>query len=117
MDTEEIIYIVLYLLLLVTYFTTAFFTSRWLWRRLDRLGYKAKIPLRAGVLTFFFAPTVFACGAAAFIPFPVLLVTEIVSEPSACSGQVGFALPTLEIFWVLCVVVYLSKLAIGRLRS
>ena len=81
------------------------------------MGYKANIPLRAGVLTFFFAPTVFACGAAAFVPFPILLVTEIVSEPSACSGQVRFALPTLAIFWALCVVVYLSKLAISRLRA
>ncbi|MCA0894906.1 hypothetical protein [Microbulbifer agarilyticus] len=117
MDTEEITYIVLYLLLLVAYFTAAFFTSRWLWRRLEQISYMVKIPLRAGVLTFFFAPTVFACGAAAFVPFSVLLVTELVSEPTACSGQIGFALPTLAIFWALCVVVYLSKLAIGRLRA
>lgn len=117
MATEEIISISLYLLVLSAYFTASFFASGWILKKLERLTYKAKIPLRAGLLSFFFAPTVFACGAAAFVPFPILLVSEVISEPDACPGQIGFAAPTIIIFWFVCMFVYLLKLAIEKRLS
>ena len=117
MELDQLLPITLYLFVLAAYFTAAFFALRWLWRKTTHLNFWVSTVIRSCSIAIFFAPTVFACGAAAFVPFPILLISEISSEPNACSGQLEGAYKILIVSWIIYVAILLSKKAIDGLRS
>jgi len=78
---------VLYLGLLAAYLVTAGALFWFILRRTRRWSVMPWLQaiVRTGCIAILFAPTIFACGAAAPIPFPLLVASEILAPTSWCN--------------------------------
>ena len=88
-----------------------------IWRRTKAQKTVYRVFVRTFFIAFFLSPTFFACGAAAFTPFPLLVLSEIIVPLNPCSRQVNWNLPIVGVTWCVALFAYVLVLAWGRYQQ
>jgi hypothetical protein len=102
------------------YIALAILAVRFVWRRTARPEWSAstRVLVRSGAIAFLFSPTFVACGAAALIPFPILLVSESFMDDEGCGIITSFLAWNSEFvvlpMFALVLLIYVVKLWITR---
>ena len=93
-------------------------TLRLIWRRSAAYpGAFARVALRSFWFAFAFTPAVAACGAVAVVPFPLLLLGELILPPSEVCGP--FVPPNLILVglaWFTSSMLYAALMLATRHR-
>jgi hypothetical protein len=110
----------IYIAGMLVYIALAILAIRFIWRRTATPTWTmaTRVLARSGAVAFLFSPTFYACGAAAPVPFPILLVAESFMDDGGCGRITSFltwnvsyvVLPTLA----LVILVYLMTLWVAR---